>query len=197
MKPLSLSRPHLIVMVGIPGSGKSFFGDHFAETFGTPVINGNKLQADLFGEATTNPRHIAVTQAAGLAMLKELFKTKHTLVYEGDTSTKVLRKELAKMAHDAGYATLFVWLQTESYEASRRSMLKSASPRLTKEEFEDRLHDFVVPDASERPVVISGKHTYASQLKVVLKHLTGERGIDIYKEPRKVVTPASRSKLIR
>lgn len=197
MKPLSLSRPYVIVMVGIPGSGKSFFGDHFASTFGAPLINRSKLQAELFGQVTTDSKQAAITQKVGLAMLSELFKTKHTIIYEGDSSTKASRRELSKMAQDAGYGILFVWLQTESYEASRRAMLKTASPRLTKQEFDDKVREFVIPDTSERPVVISGKHTYASQLKVVLKHLTGGERIEVHDEPRKVVTPASRSKLIR
>jgi len=39
MKSLHLSRPHAIMMVGLPGSGKSFFASQFAATFDTPYID--------------------------------------------------------------------------------------------------------------------------------------------------------------
>lgn len=196
MKPLSLSRPHIIVMVGIPGSGKSFFGDHFAETFKVPTINVKKLQSDMFGDTSTDAYHVDAAQNAGMHMLHELLKTGQTVVFEGDAATKQVRRELAKIAYDAGYGTLFVWVQTESYEAGRRSMSKSAKPRLSKEEFNEKVKAFVIPDASEKAVVISGKHTYASQLKIVLKHLASDRG-DVHKIHRRTINPISRTKHIR
>ena len=38
MKSLQLDKPHAIVMVGIPGSGKSFFADKFSAMFNAPYV---------------------------------------------------------------------------------------------------------------------------------------------------------------
>ncbi len=41
------------------------------------------------------------------------------------------------------------------------------------DEFDALVDSFDPPHEKERPVVISGKHTYTSQLKIVLKQLAG------------------------
>lgn len=197
MKSLSLSRPHLIIMIGIPGAGKSFFGDHFGETFNAPVVNENSIQHELFGKATTDKGQVKVAHNAAMALLDQLFKTKQTVIYEGDTSTKAVRKDLVKLAYSVGYQPMFIWVQTESYEAARRSMLKTAKPRLTQKEFDQLAKKFMVPDASEKAIVISGKHTYASQLKIVLKCIAEGRSVGKPIDRTRRVPPSSRGKLIR
>ncbi|MBI3889304.1 hypothetical protein HY312_01855 [Candidatus Saccharibacteria bacterium] len=38
MKSLNLTKPHLIVVVGIPGAGKTYFGQQFSTTFNAPYL---------------------------------------------------------------------------------------------------------------------------------------------------------------
>jgi len=38
MKSLQLDKPHAIVVIGIQGSGKTFFAEKFATTFKAPYI---------------------------------------------------------------------------------------------------------------------------------------------------------------
>lgn len=184
-------------MVGIPGAGKSFFGDHFAQTFNAPIINEKDIQGDIFGSVSTNKTEITITHKAAMSALRQLFKTKQTIIYEGLATTKSERKDLATLAQSASYYPMFIWVQTESYEAKRRSMLKTASPRLTSDEFDRQVKLFSIPDSSEKFVVISGKHTYASQLKIVLKYIAeGRSGSEPVVKSRRVIAP-TRGKLIR
>ena len=44
--------------------------------------------------------------------------------------------------------------------------------KMDAETFSQVIANFSPPHETEKPVVISGKHTYASQLKVVLSHLS-------------------------
>ena len=166
MKPLTPTTPHMIIMVGIPGSGKTHFASHFAKTFNAPYVN----QAELQSLANTDDTR-ATTIAA--RVLDEILKTQRTLVYEGPTHLRTVRQSLVKKAHQAGYEPLLVWVQTETTEAKHR-FLKAEKGR------EAEVHDRIVarfsrPHPTEKAVVISGKHTYASQVKVVLKHLAHAR----------------------
>jgi gluconate kinase len=182
-------------MIGIPGAGKSFFGEHFAETFKAPIINVGRLGYELFPDGDEDP---AIIMKAADFTLSELFKTDRTLVYEGVTATKAERQRVAKKATDAGYMPLFVWVQTESIEAKRRATRKSKdAPHLDSEQFDAIIKKFAVPASNEKVIVVSGKHTYASQLKIVLRHLANVRTITTAPTPPVERTVPSRNILIR
>lgn len=164
MKSLSLAKPHMIIMVGLPGSGKSFFAERFAETFRAPYISHQKIK-ELAGENIE-----AIVQL----LLDELLKTNQSIIFEGATHTRTERAALMKKARNAGYEALLVWVQVDTLTAKDRSTsIKGAS--LAPEEFERTSKRFTPPSGSEKPLVISGKHTYASQAKVILKKLSNTR----------------------
>lgn len=171
MKSLSLSQPHLIIMVGIPGSGKSLFAEKFADTFRTPYISHAKLSA--LSELPSDAIEEIISY-----QLDELFKTGHSIILDGASETHAQRAELTKRAHAHGYETLYIWVQIDLATAETRSTKASkerVTPALTQEHFNHLVKRFATPNTPERSIVISGKHTYASQAKVVLKKLSAPR----------------------
>lgn len=176
MKSLSLSKPHVIIMVGIPGSGKSFFAEHFADTFNAPLISSGRIRQELFEESTYDSDELITIRRISDYMLEELLKTNRTIIFEGTADTRTDRQEIAKRARSAGYEPLFVWVQTESTTAKLR-VQKALKGKTTikPDQFDMTIKRFSAPHASEKAVVISGKHTYASQLKIVLKRLVEPR----------------------
>jgi predicted kinase len=185
MKPLHLSMPHLVVMVGIPGSGKSFFADHFASTFSAPIVSSQTIRSALVKSPTFSVSEQAAVRRVSHYLLDELLKTNQTFVYDSMSDARTDRQEITRKAKAAGYNVLFVWVQTDSITASARATRpsKEKPSYLTDEQFATFMKHFTVPAATERPIVISGKHTYASQLKIVLS--------------RMVVTPAPQVALPR
>ncbi|MBC7868790.1 AAA family ATPase [Candidatus Saccharibacteria bacterium] len=176
MKSLSLSKPHVIVMVGIPGSGKSFFAEHFADTFNAPLISDERLRDELFNKPTYNHDEQTIIRRVSDYMLDELYKTHRTFIYDGVAAARIERQEIAKKARAAGYEALFVWVQTESSTAqSRVKKVIKGKTALSPNISDSALKHFSAPHANEKAVVISGKHTYSSQLKIVLKRLVQPR----------------------
>lgn len=163
MKSLSLTQPHAIVMVGVPGSGKSYFAEKFSDTFNAPRVDY---------AAFTN-RGLDATAAHELALqqVKELAKTKSSIVIDGGASSRIDRTTLTRTLKDLGYQTLFVWVQTDQDTAFNR-FIKNGG---TEEYFLTLAKRFSPPHSTEKPIVISGKHTYASQAKTVLKRLSAPR----------------------
>jgi len=164
MKSLSLSSPHLIVMTGVKGSGKTFFAEKFADTFHAPYICYEKIAK------------LAPDTASDLILyqLDELLKTKQPLIVDGLATTRAERIELARKAREAGYELLLVWVQTDPITAKNRA-LKAGKKDLSADEYDRAVKRFTSPNNVEKPVVISGKHTYASQAKTVLKRLSAPR----------------------
>lgn len=184
-------------MVGIPGAGKSFFAEHFAQTFNAPLVSYEKLRDELYNSPTFSSDEQEIIGRVANLMLGELFKSERTILYEGPSDLRSERTATAKLARDAGYETLFVWVQTESNTAKTRA-IKSKKSKVygQPDQFSSELKRFSPPHTSERAVVISGKHTYASQLKIILKRLVEPRSALVGEPARERPTP-HRNFLIR
>lgn len=183
MKSLNLTKPHLIVVVGIPGAGKTYFGQQFSTTFNAPYLKYDDLY-EFSGDES-------VIQNIWDYTLDKLAQTKQTLLLEGPGATKADRRQLSELAHAYGYQTLYIWVQTEPTTAQVRATkgvgrIKPLYP-LSSKEFETRAASFEPLSPSEHYLVISGKHTYASQAKNVLQKLTQARS-----ERAKIPTAAKR-----
>jgi len=171
MKPINPKKPHLIIMVGIPGAGKSFFAEHFAVTFKAPIISFDKIRQQLFDSPSFSKSEDEVIIKIVNYMFDEISKTDQTVIYDGQADQKNDRTAIAKKAYDSGYDPLFIWVQTEPTAAKLRATSSKNTLRLTINQFNSKLKEFNIPQSTENPIVISGKHTYNSQLKIVLKSL--------------------------
>lgn len=191
MKPLSPASPHVIIMVGIPGAGKSAFAERFADTFQAPILNRTKLQRDL----QLDEEQVDILSEA---ILKEFMKTKRTILLEGNLDDKKHRAELIKYFTKLGFRPLVVWVQTDTIEARRRAV--KAYPQgsgLSSDEFDDIVKHFQAPQVSERAIVISGKHTYTTQLKIVLKQIATNTQQKPGNTPNQPPQPRGRGVVIR
>lgn len=162
MKSLQLTKPHMLVVVGLPGSGKTFFSTRFSDTFNAPYIDYGQYR-----RATNDFKTGSKLAAYSLA---QVLKTKNTVVLEGRGATFQDRKDLVKAANKCGYDVLFVWVQTEPSTSLQRAT-RSKTASISEEEFMRQANEFENMKKDEKYVVISGKHTYASQARVVLKKL--------------------------
>lgn len=196
MNSLSPTRPLLLVTIGPPGSGKSFFARQFAETFNAPLVSFDEIRAGLFEEIThSTDEDLMVAHIAGL-QLRELLKTKKTIIIDGGHNPKISRSELEKVARVAGYQMLSIWVQTDERTARARSFRhtqdiskQSFNRALTEAEFISQAKRFTAPSRFESFVVISGRHTYPTQARIVLKRFAKPRDAKPTTPTRNDVTP--------
>lgn len=170
MKSLSLSQPYLLIMVGLPGSGKSHFADKFSATFQAPSVDYVAIMDIANQNGVVGGRYT-------LHLLQELFRTKQTIVYDGPADSRAQRLELRDIAADAGYKPLFIWVQTDETTAKTRfaKAHKQAGRRASATQYAQLAREFHPPIGEPETVVISGKHTFATQAKAVLKSLVATR----------------------
>jgi shikimate kinase len=156
MKALNFKKPHLLILAGIRGAGKTYFASHFSDTFDAPFV------CDELIYKTTGDTDIKKIRSYFLAML---FKTNSTVILETDeANTPLGRLKLSKIAKRYGYEPIIIWVQTDSTTAGQRL---NNNKHIKKEK-----DNFVSPSNNENFVVISGKHTYSTQLKIVLNKLS-------------------------
>lgn len=164
MKSLQLDKPHAIVVIGIQGSGKTFFASKFADTFNAPFI-----EQAAFENAV---RDQEAAEKLMQTMIGEILKTGRTFIIEMSLSTRTERTEMARSLKQAGYIPMFVWVQVDTDAALQRAYRTTGVDEAT---YRERMKRFSPPHATERSLVISGKHTFATQAKVVLRKLSAPR----------------------
>ncbi len=189
MKSLSLSQPLLLIVIGVPGAGKSYFARQFAQTFAAPLVSLEEISALLPSSLSEKELQDTAT-ALSQQQAQQLIKTQKTFLLDGAGASRADRAHWRKVAKSHGYETLLVWVQTDESTARYRSLNRngkrvddSGRTALSEASFTKRMKQFTTPLPTEPHVVVSGKHTYASQAKVVLKKLVIPREESMRNKP--------------
>ncbi|HTK39747.1 MAG TPA: AAA family ATPase [Patescibacteria group bacterium] len=182
MKQLHVSTPHCLIVTGLPGSGKTKFARAFADTFGAPFFDTPAVRSFVSEDF---PADDLVNE-----LISQFMRTKATLVIETGAGSRIERQELVKHAKANGYTPLVVWVQTDPSIARRRATVSTREHAAVYDDasFDRTARKFTPPNETEPTCVISGMHTQASQLRVVLKRITHATGRD-----RVTITPLERS----
>lgn len=149
-----------ILVFGAPCSGKTTFGKQFAEQF-----NATFYDLDSLKEEHNLSRKFL------LLLVSEIAKTHSTLVLEGCSDTEKDRRELIEILQAAGYKPTLIWIQTDVSTIRMRLKNKLKSVEKARVAYDTRIKTLEAPSDAEAPIVLSGKHTYQSQLKQVLTQL--------------------------
>jgi gluconate kinase len=116
-----------------------------------------------------------VISRTALSILEGIFKSKQTILLEGGVSTFAERSALQDMAIEAGYNPLVLWIQTDLTTIKQRLAKLPPAEQMTRSEFESEIAKLETPTAAEAPIVISGKHTFDTQMRTVLGQLAKAR----------------------
>jgi len=181
MKSLNLTRPQILMVVGLPGAGKSFFSRQFSETFSAPVVSFDRIRYELFNKPSYSADENDLVSRLAAYQIEELFKTNRSFIVDGGCNARVDRISLAQLAKKANYDTSVVWVQTDAVTTKQRALKRSPrreddkyNTSLTEQQYDAFARRFTEP-TRENYVVISGKHTYNAQAKMVLRKLVAAR----------------------
>ncbi|MBR3180310.1 AAA family ATPase [Candidatus Saccharibacteria bacterium] len=154
------SRPRAILVFGAPCSGKTAFSTKFAKKFGLAYYDFDELM-----------KHHNFSRQHILVLLEQITKTKQTIIIEGALNTEKDRDEIRRILRTAGYEPSLVWLQTDA--STIRSRLKSRYKDVAKakEVYDTAVSELEAPSEFERPIILSGKHTFDTQSRHVVTGL--------------------------
>lgn len=154
------SKPRALLVFGAPCSGKTTFGEKFAKKFGLAFFDFSEL-----GEKHRFSRENL------LVILEQILKTRQTVLFEGLIKTEKEREEVRNLLRKNGYEPSLIWIQTDI--ATIRSRLKSRYKNVAKakEVYEKAVGEMEAPTDFEKPIILSGKHTFETQTKHVITGL--------------------------
>ena len=162
MEGNSINKPRALLLFGAPCSGKTTFGEKFAEKFKLAYIDLDEL-AEKNGFSRENI----------LAIVEQLLKTRQTLVLEGGVKTEKDRIELRNLIRNSGYDPALIWIQTDVATIRARLKNKLHSVKKAKEYYETEVGKIEAPSETEHAIILSGKHTFDTQAKHVITGLAG------------------------
>ena len=159
-KSQNLSQPRAILVFGAPASGKTTFCEKFSQQFRAPYYDLTKIRAEK-----------GFSRDDILYILDLIAETGQNVIIEGELNTGADRDQIKKLLHDKGYNPSLIWIQTDvnTIKSRLKSRLKSVAK--AKEEYDTKIAELEAPAETEDTIVLSGKHTFETQLSNTLSQL--------------------------
>jgi len=149
-----------VLVFGAPCSGKTTFCEKFAKRFKAPYFDFGVLAHDY-----------GLDRKMITLLVEQIAKTGQMLVVEGGLDTEQDRNEIRRILRNAGYVPTLVWIQTDI--GTIRARLKNRLHSVTKAKaaYDEKIDLLEAPSDFESPIVLSGKHTFETQLRHVLSQM--------------------------
>jgi predicted kinase len=177
MQKNKLSKQLLIMLYGLPGSGKSFFSRQTSELLGMPIISSDRIRYELFEKPSYSKEEQQIVFNLMTMMLEEYAKVGMSAIFDVSMNRAQDRKSLREFTKKQGMTSMLVWIQADSETCYARAKHRDGrkaddkfSADMSRDLF-DAIEKQMQPPQNEDAIVISGKHLYDSQRNVFLRKL--------------------------
>ena len=154
------SKPRAVLVFGAPGSGKTTFAEKFAAKFDLTYYNLDEMM-----------EQYGFSHKTMLNVLEVITHTGQQLVLEGGLKTEKERTDIRNVLRGCGYVPALVWIQTDFSTIKMRLKLRHKSAKKAKEIYDTAVAELEAPAAFEKPIILSGKHTFETQTRHILAGL--------------------------
>jgi predicted kinase len=186
MAKLVPTKPLFVLLYGFPGSGKTFFARQITEQLAATHVQSDRIRAELFQNPTYGKDENHVVISLMNYMTGEFLNAGVSVVYDVNAMRASQRRALRNMAIKAGAEPVMVWLQIDTESAFQRAGKRDRrkaddhySQQLGRSEFDQLLSGMQNPDATERYLVISGKHVFNTQRSAFFRYLQDRKLLDL------------------
>jgi len=165
------------MLYGFPGAGKSFFARQLTDQLQVAHVHGDRIRGELFDTPRYDKEENEVVAQLMDYMTVEFLNAGLSVVYDVNAVRASQRRMLRDMARKAHAEPVLIWLQIDTETAfsrlsardRRRSDDKYAAP--TDRATFERIAGAMQNPQNEDYIVVSGKHTFVTQLSALVRRL--------------------------
>ena len=173
-----LTSPTLFLLVGRPGSGKTYLARHLAKQLSVPVVSMERIRQTIVKKPSLSQSEESTVWRIGVMLVEGYLSVGVGVIADMTANTVDQRNELLRLAHFFRATPIIIWQQTERETAWRRCVDRQPNRRsddafslkLTRTAF-NALSRQVEPPRHERAIRVNGNQPAASQLATITRHL--------------------------
>lgn len=181
-----MHKPLLVVFIGFPGSGKTYFAKRLGKRLNALVLNSDAMRLSMFG---SHERIEEIRKSDNARLYEDVFgamdyATKQALlagisvVYDAQKATRENRLQIEKIAEEHDAQPVLVWIQTSAAVAKERGQQREAradSHVYTVEKMDYLVDRFAEqtepPEPNENVIELSGEIPFEQQYDAFLQKL--------------------------
>ncbi len=172
------TKPLLVLLYGLPGSGKTAFSRQIGEQLAVAHVEGDRIRAELFENPTYSKEENHIVASLMTYMTTEFLKAGVSVIFDTNAMRTAHRRALRNLATKVGAETVLLWLQVDPDSAFNRAARRDRrkhddhyAQEMTPDIFRQMIGGMQNPEIIERHIVLSGKHVFATQRNAFFRTL--------------------------
>ena len=173
-----LTSPTLFLLVGRPGSGKTYLARHLAKQLSIPIVSMERIRQTIIKKPSLSQSEESTVWRVGTMLIEGYLGVGVSVIADMTANTVDQRNELLRLAHFFRVTPLIIWQQADRETAWHRCVDRQPNRRvddafslkLTRTAF-NALSRQLEPPRHDQAIRVNGCQPVANQLVAITRNL--------------------------